>query len=52
MEAQAKFIPTSNGGYRIEFELCRTPEEKAKAKTRFDDRVNKIKRRLNKNGKI
>ena len=52
MEAQAKIIPTSQGGYRIEYELYKTPEEKAKAKTRFDDRVNKIKRRLNKNGKI
>ena len=52
MEAQAKIIPTANGGYQIEYELCRTPEEKAKAKTRFDDRVNKIKRRLNKYARI
>lgn len=52
MEAQAKIIPTTQGGFRIEYELCRTPEEKAKAKTRFDDRVKKIKRRINKNGKI
>lgn len=52
MEAQAKIVPTSQGGFRIEYELCRTPEEKAKAKTRFDEKVNKIKRRLNKNGKI
>lgn len=52
MEAQAKIIPTTNGGFRIEYELCKTPEEKAKAKTRYDETVNKIKRRLNKNGRI